>query len=164
MGNVCFVIYQTLLLLQVYGDTSMRPNIPDLRWMLFRSKNLEGESLPPTRAALFQHCLRVNAVCMRDKSYKQKCPQLPVYTECGFKIIGGRYMPVMTTQLPAPKAVLEFVKCGCKTGCKSKRCSCKDSGNYCTPLCKCYYDDCENQERLPIEDEDVPEPEEVDEL
>ena len=34
----------------------------------------------------------------------------------------------------------------------------------CTPLCKCYYDDCENQERLPIEDEDVPEPEEVDEL
>ena len=27
-----------------------------------------------------------------------------------------------------------------------------------------YYDDCENQERLPIEDEDVPEPEEVDEL
>ena len=74
--------------MQVYGDTSPRPNIPDLRGKLFRTRNLEGGSLPPSRHALFQHCPRVNAVCMRDKSYTEKCPQLPVYADCGFKIVG----------------------------------------------------------------------------
>ena len=71
MNSLCFV--------QVYGDTSLRPNIPDLRWKSFLTRNLEGENLPPSRPALFQHCLRVNAFCMRDKSYTEKCPQLPVY-------------------------------------------------------------------------------------
>ena len=73
-------------------------------------------------------------------------------------------MPVMTTQLPAPKAVLDFVKYGCKTGCKTKRCSCVEARNYCTPLCKCYEDDCENKERFTIEEEDIPEPGDIDEL
>ena len=150
--------------MQVYGDSSLRPNIADLRWKLFRTRNLEGENLPPTRPALYQHCLRVNAVCKRDKSYSENCPVLPVYTECGFKIVENRYMPVMTTQLPAPKAVLDFVKCGCKTGCKTKICSCVEAGNYCTPLCKCYEDDCENKERFTIEEEDIPEPGDIDEL
>ena len=43
--------------------------LPLLRWELFRSKNLEGEMLPPTRAALLPHILRANYITMRDKSY-----------------------------------------------------------------------------------------------
>ena len=147
-------------LIQVYGDNSMIPNIADLRWKLFCTKNLEGESLPPTRHALFQYCLRANGLSQRDKSYTEKFPQLPDYTKCGFKIVGGKYKPIMNMQLPAPKAVLEFVSCGCKT----KRCSCVNAGLYCTPLCRCYYDDCDNKERMVIDDEDVPEPNEDDEL
>jgi len=36
---------------QVYSSTGAT-DLPALRWQLFRSKNLEGEMLPPTRAAL----------------------------------------------------------------------------------------------------------------
>ena len=43
--------------------------IPDLRWELFRTKNLEGEKLPPTVPTLFLHILRCNFITMRDKSY-----------------------------------------------------------------------------------------------
>jgi len=35
-------------------------NIPALRWQLFWSKNVEGEMLPPTRAALLPHITRAN--------------------------------------------------------------------------------------------------------
>ena len=151
---------------QVYGDKSNTPNLPALRWKLFRHKNLEGESLPPTRSALFQHCLRANGVCKRDKSYTEKCPLLPDYTDCGFKITSDKkYMPVMTTKLPAPEAVLNYVKCGCKTGCKNKRCSCVEAGLNCTPLCtKCYDDDCENRERLEVASEDIPDTYEENDL
>ena len=32
--------------------------IPDLRWELFRTKNLEGEMLPPTISSLLPHIRR----------------------------------------------------------------------------------------------------------
>ena len=44
------------------GPTSL----PELRWELFRTKNLEGEMLPPTRTSLLPHICRVNYVCMRE--------------------------------------------------------------------------------------------------
>lgn len=43
--------------------------LPALRWTLFRFKNLEGEMLPPTRAALLPHIVRANYISIRDKSY-----------------------------------------------------------------------------------------------
>ena len=46
---VCHVYCKT-------GSTTL----PALRWDLFRSKNLEGEMLPPTCAALLPHITRVN--------------------------------------------------------------------------------------------------------
>ena len=82
---IIWVLQAFAYLIQVYGDNSMIPNIADLRWKLFRMKNLEGESLPPTRHALFQHCLRANSLSQRDKSYTEKCPKLPDYTKCSFK-------------------------------------------------------------------------------
>lgn len=39
-------------------------SLPSLRWELFRSKNLEGEMLPPTRATLLPHILRANYMTM----------------------------------------------------------------------------------------------------
>ena len=58
---------------QVYcpaGPTTL----PALRWKLFRSKNLEGEMLPPTRAALLPHINRANYMAMRDKSTRHQAP------------------------------------------------------------------------------------------
>ena len=43
------------------GPTSL----PTLRWEMFRSRNLEGEMLPPTRAALLPHITRVNYISMQ---------------------------------------------------------------------------------------------------
>ena len=117
--------------------------LPALRWALFRSKNLEGEMLPPTRAALLPHIVRANYICMRDKSYPVNCPSLPPIEENGWSLDGGVYVPVRCLTPPAPKAVIELTKCSCKTECKG-RCSCFKNGLPCTPLCKCYVGNCTN--------------------
>lgn len=127
-----------------YSNTPSSPdNIPDLRLHLFRTKNYEGENLPPTRGSLLPHITRVNLICMRDKSYKLTCPDLPPPEDNGFKLVGDSYMPIMCLNLPAPKAVMELTKCQCKKGC-GKRCSCFSNSIPCTPLCKCFYDLCDN--------------------
>ena len=89
------------------GPTSL----PLLRWTLFRSKNMEGENLPPTRAALLPHIARVNFICMRDKSYNKRNPSLPPIEENGWILEEGLYMPVKCLLPPAPKAVIELTKC-----------------------------------------------------
>ena len=127
----------------VYSSTGPT-TLPSLRWEQFRSKNLEGEILPPTRAALLPHIIRANYVTMRDKSYLTDCPELPPIEENGWNLLESRcYIPVKCLALPAPKAVLELIKCGCKAGCKG-RCSCSINSLPCTPLCKCYSGDCGN--------------------
>ena len=117
--------------------------LPSLRWELFRSKNLEGEMLPPTRATLLPHICRANYITMRDKSYQTSCPELPPIEANGWNLEKELYVPVRCLALPAPRAVIELIKCHCKTGCKG-RCSCSSNGLPCTPLCKCYGENCEN--------------------
>ena len=55
--------------------------IPAVLWHLFRSKNLEGEMLPPTRAALLPHLMRENYMAMRDKTMRR--PNLPPIEQNG---------------------------------------------------------------------------------
>ena len=119
-------------------------NLPKLRWELFRTRNMEGENLPPTRGALLLRIMRANYACARDKSYVERNPQLPSIESSGWKLEDSRYRPILCVELPAPKAVLELTKCGCKTGCKRRNCNCFKNGLPCTPLCKCYHDNCEN--------------------
>lgn len=135
---------------RVYSSTGPT-TLPSLRWELFRSKNLEGEMLPPTRAVLLPHILRANYVTMRDKSYQTNCPELPPIEENGWTSENGMYVPVRCLVLPAPRAVLELIKCGCKAGCKG-RCSCSNNDLPCTPLCKCYGGDCANTIREVVTD------------
>ena len=141
---------------RVYSSTGPK-SLPSLRWELFRSKHLEGEMLPPTRAALLPHILRANYIMMRDRSYQTNCPALPPIEENGWTSENGVILPVRCLALPAPRAVLELIKCGCKAGCKG-RCSCSNNDLPCTPLCKCYSGDCANQIRedvsADIDDED----------
>jgi len=119
-------------------------SLPALRWELFRSKNLEGEMLPPTRAVLLPHITRANYIAMRDKSYTTNSPALPPIEENGWHVEKEVYVPVRCLALPAPRAVIELTKCGCKAGCKGARCSCFKNKLPCTPLCKCYVSDCAN--------------------
>ena len=94
--------------------------IPALRWELFRSRNLEAEKLPPTRATLMPHILRTNFVAMRDKSYKTSNPCLPPMEENGWIFLGEEHTPVKCLYKPAPVAVLQLIKCGCQASCKCK--------------------------------------------
>ena len=52
------------------------------------------------------------------------------------------FTPIKCLLGPAPKEVLELVKCACKAGCKEGKCSCVKNGLNCTPLCKCYTNRC----------------------
>lgn len=135
------------------GPTSL----PTLRWEMFRSRNLEGKMLPPTRAALLPHITRVNYISMRDKSYPTASPVLPPIEQNGWTIKKGAYIAVQSLSLPAPRGVLELTKCSCKSECRG-RCSCSKNGLPCTPLCKCYTGDCGNQcrnDRHDYESEDL---------
>ena len=77
--------------------------------------------LPPTQAALLPHIIRANYVSMPDKSYLTDCPELLPIEENGWNLLeSGCYIPVKCLALPAPKAALKLIKCGCKAGCKGR--------------------------------------------
>ena len=118
--------------------------IPALRWELFRSRNLEGEKLPPSRATLMPHILRTNSVAMGDKSYTTPQQCLLPLEENGWMLAGDdRVCPSPVSLQTSTVAVLELIKCGCKTSCKG-HCSCKKNNHTCTALCKCHISDCSN--------------------
>ena len=73
---------------QVYSSIG-EIELPALRWEMFQTRNMEGEILPPTRAALLPHILRANYIAMRDKSYVTTCPDLPAIEESGWRLVKG---------------------------------------------------------------------------
>jgi len=86
---------------RVYCSTGPT-TIPALAWHMLRKKNIEGEMLPSTRAALLPHIKRTNYMAMRDKSYITNCPVLPAIEQNGFVIDERTYVPVKCITLPAP--------------------------------------------------------------
>ena len=102
--------------------------LPVLRWDLFRTKNLESELLPPTTATLLPHIQRTNYVCKVGKAYVTTHPKLPTLVESGW-ILNDKdktLKPVLCLYPPAPKGVIELVKCACKAGAScGQHCSCK---------------------------------------
>ena len=55
---------------------------------------------------------------------------------------------------PVPEAIIELVKCGCKTQCASNRCQCCRAGLQCTDLCSCYDEPCENVHNEVVDDDE----------
>ena len=49
--------------------------------------------------------------------YVTRIPNLPAIEESGWRLDQGVYTPLMNLAPPAPLAVIELIKCGCKTGC-----------------------------------------------
>ena len=109
-------------------------------WETFRTRNLERESLPPTRATILSHITRENYIAMRDKSYTTHCPVLLPIDKSRWLVEGT----LLCLDEPALKAVIELIKCGFKTGCVGSRCKCYSNKLPCTPLCKCYATECAN--------------------
>ena len=52
------------------------------------------------------------------------------------------YKILWMTRPAAPDSLLEVVKCTCKTGCKTQRCSCLKAQLKCCDLCSC--ENCSN--------------------
>jgi len=87
-------------------------------------------ALPPTSASVKYHSLRV---------YHQIQEWLGAelsFVDWGWKISGtGKLLPIMTDLQPAPQKILEVVRCGCKSGCDTMRCSCRKHGMTCASAC-----------------------------
>ena len=114
--------------------------IPELRWKLWSSKNKEAENLPPCRNTLAPIIQRTNHVGRVYKSYTQTHPDLPELTLTGGWTRDAKtnaLLPVYCLVPPAPKAVLELVKCGCNSGCNRTACSCYKNHLPCSTLCQC---------------------------
>ena len=128
----------------VYSSKSACTTIAELRWELFKTKNFEGEKLPPTQNTLKLLIMRANLISWQDKSYKEPRPTIPHPKDNGWEQQeDGKLQPVKCLGKPAPQAVMELVKCGCKGSCQEKpNCSCHKNGLSCTALCKC--SDCGN--------------------
>jgi len=121
--------------------------IPELRWHLFTKHMAESDKLPPTIGALKQHILRVHiqARVWGQAAIAHQDAQLDPLENGYFKDADGRLRPTTTDVLPAPKAIVEMVRCQCKADCSSARCSCRTKNLTCTDLCQCG-SQCQNDE------------------
>lgn len=56
-------------------------------------------------------------------------------TDWDWKVTGSNLTPIMTNKDVAPQDLLEMVRCSCKTGCSTMRCSCRKAGLDCSAAC-----------------------------
>lgn len=92
---------------------------------------LEPRTLPPTSGAAKYHSLRVyQQVQVWLGNGDQKPPE-----QWGWKVSDGRLVPILTDNPPAPQHLLEVIRCSCKTGCYTMRCTCKKNGLDCSMAC-----------------------------
>ena len=109
--------------------------------------DLEGESLSPKCATILPHSMRENYIALPDKPYTSNSPVLPHIGKNGWLVQGTVFKPVKCLEDPAPKAVIELTKCGCKSGCVGFRCKCYSNKLPWPPLRKCYATECANMIR-----------------
>jgi len=139
-------------LLMLYNSKSEN-TLNALRYTRFCQKvstgtsSLQPENLPPTSSASAFHSLRVYYQVQQWKGDVSLHP-----SEWGWKLTDGKLMPIKTDQPPAPKALLEIIRCNCKSNCATNRCNCKKYNLDCTAACgTCEGQSCENASR-PVTD------------
>ena len=113
-------------------------SINDLRWHMFCKQLAESNKLPPTIGALEEHIKRVR---LQSRIWYQ----VTVMHQQPFEMLQFGYykdtdsqlLPVTTQVLPASQAIIEFVRCQCKTNCSTLKCSCQCNNLPCKELCLC---------------------------
>ena len=152
----------SLTVIEKFVSLLFQPNtaisdVEPLRWWLFKTKQAQSEKLPPTKDDLRQAILMSHFQMVVWNNNRVPNLIIPSPGNYGWKIEGDHWVPVMTTKLPAPDAVIHLVKCGCmKIDCATGRCSCRVAGLSCTKLCSCSDSDqdCVNCELLSQAHED----------
>ena len=131
-------------ILCLYKTTAKIDDLNELRHQRFlelvktSKKEIQPKSLPPTSAAAKFHSQRVYHQVQAWKNVGLDAE------EWGWKIVDGQMIPVQTCEDVAPRELLEFVRCQCKTGCSTNHCSCKKTGISCTTACGECRGVCEN--------------------
>ena len=92
--------------------------------------------------SLYQHILRVNYEAYIRKRSTTCVIDAP--SPVGFGgVLNSEDITIQWSTLEVvPDSILEWVICKCKSGCKTKRCSCVKNSLECTELCQC--NSCEN--------------------
>ena len=62
----------------------------------------------------------------------------------GWLIKENKCIPVMSDLQPAPEKPLKVIRCTCKTGCSSLRCTCRKHGLRCLIVCSDCIGVCSN--------------------
>jgi len=125
----------TISLTSVYTSdkSEVHTKVKDLRWFLVSNHAAEGESLPPTTGSLKLHIRRAHYIAMIWRRATESHPSLPSPAAYGWELLAeeGVYTPIRCAHPPAPEAVINLVKCGCKKGCTGL-CSCSKNNIPCT--------------------------------
>ena len=131
----------------LYGGNS-QTSLDLMRVNMFSSKVatassfIQVHSLPPTCAAAKHHSLRVYLQVQQWAGNNKLEAR-----EWGWKMRDNLILPKTTELPPAPPALLAMIRCGCKTGCETKACSCRKKGLHCSSACKeCRGQTCSNAE------------------
>ena len=96
------------------------------------------EALPPTSDAARWHIARAHFQAMVWRQAHETNPTLPLPETMGWtKSDDGKLVPKLMTLAPVPESCTEMITCGCKSGCSTNRCSCRNVRLPCTGACKC---------------------------
>ena len=122
-------------LVSLYTGSKKGDTLDQLRLQKFSQKVgsnascIQPQQLPPTSAAARYFSYRIYHQVQAWRGF-----DLPA-TEWGWKLTGSTLIPVMTDKDVAPQALLEVIRCSCKTGCSTMRCSCRKAGLDCSIAC-----------------------------
>ena len=119
--------------------------------VLKRSKYVEACDLPPSAASAKFHNLRVY---YQIRDWRGMAATLDPL-EWGWEMVGQMLLPVKCDMPPAPDNLLHSFCCQCKTGCDSKKCTCRKHELDSTIACsECKGVSCSNSSK-PLEEMDT---------
>ena len=95
------------------------------------------EALPPTIDAARSHIRRAHFQAMIWKQAHVTNPTLPLPETLGWSRPNDKLVPKLMSLAPVPESCDEMVSCGCKSGCKTMKSSCRNVRLPCTGACKC---------------------------
>lgn len=128
--------------------------LDDLRLQRFHQKVatstsfVKPEHLPPTSSAVKYHSLRVFHQVQVWKGIANLCP-----LRFGWIEMEGKLLPIQTDRDVAPKGLLEVIRCNCKMGCETMRCSCRKAGLECSTGCGECRGICANMSSVVVSDD-----------
>lgn len=127
------------LTVQMYIKSSTCESVNEARKIMFTQNLRSLETIPPTKAALFQHVKRTLLVAsfIWHKALEKK-PIIPDPSQYGWEWNPRMsiWVPYWTALEDVSSACSMLIHCGCKKSCV-KNCKCEKAGLRCTPLCKC---------------------------